>query len=195
MCSPGASLRVAPPEEAEHLGAALRCSLGVPGHSYPGAGLTREWPHAERRTRMFDIGFSEIVVIAVVALIVIGPERLPKTARTLGHLFGRLQRYVSEVKADINRELELDELRKLQTQVQSAAREFETSMSNVARDVETGVRDVEAQLNAAGSGSPASQSEPATAEASAPLSAPPAPAAQTASEGPRQATLPGFDRG
>ncbi len=144
---------------------------------------------------MFDIGFSEIVVIAVVALIVIGPERLPKTARTLGHLFGRLQRYVSEVKADINRELELDELRKLQTQVQSAAREFETSMSNVARDVETGVRDVEAQLNAAGSGSPASQSEPATAEASAPLSAPPAPAAQTASEGPRQATLPGFDRG
>ena len=55
---------------------------------------------------MFDIGFSEIVVIAVVALIVIGPERLPKTARTLGHLFGRLQRYVSQVKADINREME-----------------------------------------------------------------------------------------
>ena len=49
---------------------------------------------------MFDIGFSEIVVIAVVALIVIGPERLPKTARTLGHLFGRLQRYVADVKAE-----------------------------------------------------------------------------------------------
>jgi sec-independent protein translocase protein TatB len=146
---------------------------------------------------MFDIGFSEIVVIAVVALIVIGPERLPKTARTLGHLFGRLQRYVSEVKADINRELELDELRKLQTQVQSAARDFETSMSNAARDVETGVRDVEAQLNAAGPGSPASRPEPpATTEASAPtLSAPPASAAPTASEPPRQATLPGFDRG
>ena len=63
---------------------------------------------------MFDIGFSEIVVIAVVALIVIGPERLPKAARTLGHLFGRLQRYVTDVKADINREIELDELRKLQ---------------------------------------------------------------------------------
>jgi sec-independent protein translocase protein TatB len=146
---------------------------------------------------MFDIGFSEIVVIAVVALIVIGPERLPKTARTLGHLFGRLQRYVSEVKADINRELELDELRKLQTQVQSAARELETSMSNAARDVETGVRDVEAQLNAAGSGAPGSQAElPATTEAGAPaLSAPPPPAAPTASEAPRQATLPGFDRG
>ena len=63
---------------------------------------------------MFDIGFSEIVVIAVVALIVIGPERLPKAARTMGHLFGRLQRYVNDVKADINREMELDELRKLQ---------------------------------------------------------------------------------
>ena len=52
---------------------------------------------------MFDIGFSEIVVIGVVALIVIGPERLPRTARMLGHLFGRLQRYVNEVKADISR--------------------------------------------------------------------------------------------
>ncbi len=51
---------------------------------------------------MFDIGFSEIIVIAVVALIVIGPERLPKVARTLGHMFGRLQRYVNDVKADIS---------------------------------------------------------------------------------------------
>ena len=77
---------------------------------------------------MFDIGFSEIVVIGVVALVVIGPERLPKTARTLGHLFGRLQRYVNDVKADINREMELDELRKLQREVQSAARDFEQSV-------------------------------------------------------------------
>ena len=72
---------------------------------------------------MFDVGFSEIMVIAVVALIVIGPERLPKAARTLGHLFGRLQRYVNDVKADINREMELDELRKLQQQVRTAAQE------------------------------------------------------------------------
>ena len=62
---------------------------------------------------MFDIGASEIFVIGVVALIVIGPERLPRVARTLGHLFGRLQRYVSEVKSDINREIELEELRNL----------------------------------------------------------------------------------
>jgi Tat protein translocase TatB subunit len=70
---------------------------------------------------MFDIAFSEIVVIAVVALIVIGPERLPKVARTLGHMFGPLPRYVNEVTADINRAMELDELRKLKSEVQAAA--------------------------------------------------------------------------
>lgn len=63
---------------------------------------------------MFDVAFSEIFVIAVVALIVIGPEKLPKVARTLGMLTGRLQRYVSTVKADIDRELRLDEVRKLE---------------------------------------------------------------------------------
>ena len=71
---------------------------------------------------MFDIGFSELLVIAVVALIVIGPERLPKVARTLGHLFGRMQRYVNDVKADISREMELDELKKLQSSMEDAAR-------------------------------------------------------------------------
>ncbi len=78
---------------------------------------------------MFDVGFSEIIVIAVVALIVIGPERLPKVARTLGHLFGRMQRYVNDVKADISREMQLDELRKLQNSMQDAARSIEQSVS------------------------------------------------------------------
>src|SRR5215210_3710559 len=96
---------------------------------------------------MFDIGFPEIVVIGVVALIVIGPERLPKAARTLGVLFGRLQRYVSDVKADISREMELEELRKLQQQVQGAAREIETSMSSAMSNIESGVRSVESELN------------------------------------------------
>ena len=87
---------------------------------------------------MFDIGFSEIVVIAVVALIVIGPERLPKTARTLGHLFGRLQRYVTDVKADINREMELDELRKLQQRGAGRRAANSRRRSNAAaQDVET----------------------------------------------------------
>ena len=91
---------------------------------------------------MFDIGFSEIVVIAVVALIVLGPERLPKAARTLGHLFGRLQRYVNDVKADISREMELEELRKLQQEMKSAASDLEQSMTSAVKDVETGVREV-----------------------------------------------------
>src|SRR5512132_535576 len=103
---------------------------------------------------MFDIGFSEIVVIAVVALIVIGPEKLPKTARTLGHLFGRLQRYVNDVKADISREIELDELRKLQQEVKTAATDIETSVSSAVHEVESGVRTVESELNAAGIDAP-----------------------------------------
>ena len=84
---------------------------------------------------MFDIGFSEILVIAVVALIVIGPERLPGVARTLGHLFGRMQRYVNDVKADIQREIELDELKKLRQDVEDSAR----SIEEAARSFETSI--------------------------------------------------------
>jgi sec-independent protein translocase protein TatB len=77
---------------------------------------------------MFDLGFTELMVIAVVALVVIGPERLPRVARTMGHLAGRLQRYVADVKADINREVELDELRKMRDSVKNAASDLETSV-------------------------------------------------------------------
>jgi len=76
---------------------------------------------------MFDIGFSELLVIGVVALVVIGPEKLPRMARTVGHLAGRLQRYVADVKADINREIEFDELRKMRDSMQKAATEMESS--------------------------------------------------------------------
>ena len=79
---------------------------------------------------MFDIGFSELLVIGVVALIVIGPEKLPRVARTIGHLAGRLQRYVADVKADINREIELEELRKMRDSMQQAASNFETSVQS-----------------------------------------------------------------
>jgi sec-independent protein translocase protein TatB len=77
---------------------------------------------------VFDIGFTELMVIGVVALIVIGPERLPGVARTVGHLVGRLQRYVNDVKADISREMEFDELRKMRDSMQQAATEVETSV-------------------------------------------------------------------
>src|SRR5687768_13441389 len=86
---------------------------------------------------MFDIGFSELLVIGVVALIVIGPEKLPRMARTVGHLAGRLQRYVSDVKADINREIELDELRKMRDSMQQAASSFESNVQSELRQTET----------------------------------------------------------
>jgi sec-independent protein translocase protein TatB len=92
---------------------------------------------------MFDIGFSEMMVIGVVALVVIGPERLPKVARTLGHLFGRLQRYVSQVKTDINREMESAELGKVKTEFETAARSFQKDMESQAGDVEREMREAQ----------------------------------------------------
>jgi len=88
---------------------------------------------------MFDVGFSELIVIGIVALVVIGPERLPKVARTAGLLLARLQRYVSDVKADISREMQLDELKKLQAGVQESAREFERSIAGEMKAIEQGV--------------------------------------------------------
>lgn len=85
---------------------------------------------------MLDMSFSEIAVIGVVALVVLGPERLPKVARTAGHLFGRLQRYVATVKADINREMDTSELAKIKQEVQDAAKSFEQSVQQHASSVE-----------------------------------------------------------
>jgi sec-independent protein translocase protein TatB len=95
---------------------------------------------------MFDIGFSEMIVIGVVALVVIGPERLPKVARTLGHLFGRMQRYVAQVKSDINREMEASELSKVKTEFESAARGFQQDIESQARKTEDEIREVEREI-------------------------------------------------
>jgi sec-independent protein translocase protein TatB len=95
---------------------------------------------------MFDIGASEIFVIGVVALIVIGPERLPRVAKTVGHLFGRLQRYVSEVKSDINREIELEELRKLKDTMQDAARSMEQSVTSQVNYIDSEVKQAGAEV-------------------------------------------------
>lgn len=77
---------------------------------------------------MFDISFSELMVIAVVALLVIGPEKLPKLARTLGAYTGRMQRFVAQVKDEVNREVRFEELQKLQQEVQSATMQAESSI-------------------------------------------------------------------
>jgi len=96
---------------------------------------------------MFDIGFSEMMVCAIVALVVIGPEKLPRVARTLGHLFGRLQRYVSQVKSDIHREMEAADLGKVKTEFESAARSFQTEVEASARQTETEVREMQTALD------------------------------------------------
>jgi len=85
---------------------------------------------------MFDVGFSELMIIALVALVVIGPERLPTVARTIGILLGRLQRYVNDVKSDINREMQLDELKKMQEQIAIQTREMQESLTKEMRTVE-----------------------------------------------------------
>lgn len=83
---------------------------------------------------MFDIGFSEMFVVAAVALVVLGPERLPKVARQAGEWMGKLRRYVEDVKADINRQMELEELRHLKTQVSDAANALKGSVETVMSD-------------------------------------------------------------
>ncbi|MDB5806759.1 MAG: twin arginine-targeting protein translocase TatB [Betaproteobacteria bacterium] len=95
---------------------------------------------------MFDVGFSEMIVIAVVALIVLGPEKLPRVARTVGALLGRMQRYVNDVKADINREIELDELKAMHTSVKEAAQGFETSVRDTVSSFHTQANEVNAAL-------------------------------------------------
>ena len=97
---------------------------------------------------MFDIGFSELMLVAVVALVVIGPERLPAVARTVGHLFGRLQRYVNDVKADISREIELDELRKFKNQFEEAAQSVESSVRAEVTGAEASLDAIAAEVNA-----------------------------------------------
>lgn len=77
---------------------------------------------------MIDFGFDKIALIGAVALMVIGPEKLPRVARTVGHLIGKAQRYVADVKAEVNRSIELDELKKMKAQFEDAARDVEHSV-------------------------------------------------------------------
>jgi sec-independent protein translocase protein TatB len=91
---------------------------------------------------MLDLGLTKMALIGVVALVVLGPERLPRVARTAGALFGRAQRYINDVKAEVTREIELDELRRMKTEFESAAQNVETSIHD-------NMRKHEAELNEA----------------------------------------------
>ena len=103
---------------------------------------------------MFDISFTEILVIGVVALVVLGPERLPGVARTLGHLFGRAQRYVNDVKNDIQREMELEELKKFKTSVEGTARSIETAVRDEIRQFQEAAVDSKEMSSSSPSVSP-----------------------------------------
>ena len=100
---------------------------------------------------MFDISFTELMLVGMVALVVIGPERLPKVAKTVGHLLGRAQRYVNDVKGDIQREVELDELRKMKDDMESAARSMQSSMqqteSKLRKEFQSPVDDFKGELD------------------------------------------------
>jgi sec-independent protein translocase protein TatB len=86
---------------------------------------------------MIDFGFDKLALIGAVALIVIGPEKLPRVARTAGHLLGKAQRYVADVKAEVNRSIELEELKKMKTEFETAAREVQQDVRNEVQEAAT----------------------------------------------------------
>lgn len=88
---------------------------------------------------MIDFGFDKIALIGAVALIVIGPEKLPRVARTVGHLVGKAQRYVADVKAEVNRSIELEELQKMKSQFETAARDVESTVRTEVNDAASGL--------------------------------------------------------
>jgi sec-independent protein translocase protein TatB len=95
---------------------------------------------------MFEISFTELLLIMVVALVVIGPERLPKVARTLGMLWGRAQRYVNSVKADMERDLSISEMRELKEKVQAEALAAQQSVSQLDQHLDEQVRELNADI-------------------------------------------------
>ncbi|RJF99659.1 Sec-independent protein translocase protein TatB [Noviherbaspirillum saxi] len=90
---------------------------------------------------MIDLGLTKIALISVVALVVIGPERLPKVARMAGTLFGRAQRYINDVKSEVSREIELEELRKMQKDMQEAASSVEQTIAQNVAELQTEVQE------------------------------------------------------
>jgi sec-independent protein translocase protein TatB len=121
---------------------------------------------------MFDVGFSELAMIGVVALVVLGPERLPKVARTAGHLFGRLQRYVNGVKADISREMEASEFAKLKQEVQDAAKSFEKTVNEQSNALEAEAKSIQVDAEKALTDQSANKVITDAAPAVAPTAAP-----------------------
>jgi sec-independent protein translocase protein TatB len=126
---------------------------------------------------MFDFSFSELMVVMVVALVVIGPERLPKVARTMGHLWGRAQRYVNGVKADIKRDIAIEEYAQLQQRVQAEASAIEQSVTQVALTADQQVQQINeavAKLSSPGQATQPSQTSQGLSPSAEPSSTGPA---------------------
>ncbi|MBU3576734.1 Sec-independent protein translocase protein TatB [Polynucleobacter sp. UK-Kesae-W10] len=90
---------------------------------------------------MIDLGVSKLALIAVVALVVVGPERLPKVARMAGNLFGRAQRYMADVKSEVNRQMEIEEFKKFREESASALKEVENSIGSIAKEANANLTD------------------------------------------------------
>jgi sec-independent protein translocase protein TatB len=113
---------------------------------------------------MIDLGLTKLAVIGAVALIVIGPEKLPKVARMAGTLYGRAQRYLHDVKSEVSREIELEELRNLHKEVQETANSFKSGVETFKSDVETTVSSHLGEVESAWRGDSAASSTSATAD-------------------------------
>jgi sec-independent protein translocase protein TatB len=116
---------------------------------------------------MIDFGFDKIALIGAVALIVIGPEKLPRVARTVGHMLGKAQRYVADVKAEVSRSIELEELQKMKSQFEGAARDVEQTVN---REVSATTSELERSWD---DGLPPAQTTPSLGDDGALASPPP----------------------
>jgi sec-independent protein translocase protein TatB len=108
---------------------------------------------------VIDLGIEKMLMIGAVALIVIGPEKLPRVARTVGTLLGKAQRYVADVKAEVNRSMELEELKKMKDTVESAARDVESSIHGSVSDIERELHAVTSSTSHMALGEPSTSSE------------------------------------
>lgn len=99
---------------------------------------------------MFDISFSELMLIGVVALVVLGPERLPRVARTVGHMFGRAQRYMNDVKSDIQREIDLDEINSIKQQMEDASSSIKQSVNQFGKQIKDPLAEARDAVNELG---------------------------------------------
>ena len=112
---------------------------------------------------MFDISFMEMLIVTIAALVIIGPERLPKVARQVGQWVTKMRRYVDDVKSDFNKQLELSELRDLKKDVEDAARSIQGSVGGAVSDMKSSLDSVQQSLEGAGEiDNDASKSEPVT---------------------------------